>query len=365
MIWSVVQLYLISKVLVLVLLPIFLFLIYFSWVMLSMVIAKFFLVIVNRIHPPKEGYFPRDKTNLDYRFWTMRASIKKFPIWVARNFYLPWLDIAAFKLFGVKIKIGGTTALMDAWVDVEFIEIGKNVTIGQGAIILSAMVTQEFLIISKVTIGNEVVVGGYSVISPGTIIPDNVVIGAHSGTTVGQKLESNWVYWGIPARKFRKNEYGSVEDSEGEIARKTGRLKLNLTIDEVEKIERDEKRLKKRQEREEKKLVRDGKKIHKKVEKVEKKIERGELKRLKTEEKLVSLGQKAEEKERSKFSSRYMSKKMEAVEKKLEKRDKLLGKREEKLSQIENQASTPSDSENEESAGEESESEISDEKSDN
>ncbi|TFH27641.1 MAG: hypothetical protein E4G98_05975, partial [Promethearchaeota archaeon] len=257
----------------------------------------------------------------------MRACIKKFPIWIARNFYLPWLDIVAFKLFGVRVKSGGNTALMDAWVDVEFIEIGKNTTIGQGAIIMSTMVTQEFLIISKVTIGDEVVIGGYSVISPGTTIPNNVVIGAHSGTTVGQELEPNWVYWGIPARKFRKNEYGSQEESEEEVARKAGRLKLNLTIDEVELLEREEKK-------KIKKLAREEKKIQKKVVKVEKKIEKGALKRIKTEKRLETLGQKAEEKEGTRISSRIVSLQMGQTEKKLEKRDKKLEKREEKLNQI-------------------------------
>jgi len=185
-------------------LPFYLFLWYGCWVLMAIGIAAIFLQIIKWIHPPKEGYFRRDSKDKDYKYWSLRATIKKFPIWLSHNFWVPWLDLLAYKLFGMKIN--GKTALFDAWVDTEFLEIGKNVTIGQGAIVMGTMLTRDWLIIKKTVLKDNVVVGGYSVVSPGTLIEENAIIGAASHTMVGQRLESGWVYLGSPAKKFKENK---------------------------------------------------------------------------------------------------------------------------------------------------------------
>lgn len=213
---------------------------YFSWVFCAIFVAKFFLIIANLFHKPREGYFPRTKKNKDYRFWSIRAVIKKFAFFICNNFPLPWMDIIAYKIFGVKVPM--KTGLFDAWVDTEFLEIGDNCIIGQGSLVMSTMVTRDFLIIKKIEIGDNCVIGGYSVVSPGSKIPDNVVIGTHSATTVNQELEEGWVYLGVPARKYKKNDYKSHMVSELEKKRTQGELKQYLTIDEVEEMERKEKR---------------------------------------------------------------------------------------------------------------------------
>ena len=40
---------------------------------------------------------------------------------------------------------------------------------------------------------------------PGTQIENNVILAASSATTIGQKLENNWVYLGVPAKKYKRN----------------------------------------------------------------------------------------------------------------------------------------------------------------
>ncbi|MHA1821239.1 MAG: hypothetical protein ACTSU2_14980 [Promethearchaeota archaeon] len=209
---------------------------YFTWILGAVVISKIFLVIVNLIHKPREGYFPRDPKNKDYKYWNIRAVIKKYPIYIIHNFPLPWMDIIVFKMFGVKTSM--KVSLFDAWVDTEFIEIGENTIIGQGSLIMSTMLTRDFLIIKKIKIGKNCVIGGYSVLSPGTIVNDNVTLGTHSATTIEQELESNWVYLGVPARKYKRNEYKSMQESDEEIER-TSKIyvKQFLTIDDIEEIE--------------------------------------------------------------------------------------------------------------------------------
>ncbi len=185
-------------------LPFYLFSWYAVWVLMAIAIAAVFLQIIKLMHKPREGYFPRDYKNKDFRYWSLRATVKKFAIWLSHNFWLPWLDLIAFKLFGVKVK--GKMAFFDAWVDTEFIKLGKNVTIGQGSVVMGAMVTRDWLIIKETVLEDDTVVGGYSIVSPGTIIREGTVLGGGSMTMVGQELESGWVYMGLPAKKFKENK---------------------------------------------------------------------------------------------------------------------------------------------------------------
>jgi hypothetical protein len=178
---------------------------FFIFLFTSFFWAKLFLQMINWKYPPRQGIFPREKSSKDYRYWSLRAVIKKFAIWISHSSPLPWTDTLAFKLFGNKIPF--KTALFDAWVDAEFLKVGSNTLIGQGAVIMSSMVTQEFLIIKEVIIGKDCLIGAHTLVSPGTIIGDGVVLGALSSTNMNQELEAGWVYMGTPAQKFKESKF--------------------------------------------------------------------------------------------------------------------------------------------------------------
>ena len=57
-------------------------------------------------------------------------------------------------MFGVKTRI--SNSLFEGWVDTEFLEFGKNVVVGQGAIVMSSMIIGNLLIIKKTLIDDEV-----------------------------------------------------------------------------------------------------------------------------------------------------------------------------------------------------------------
>ena len=190
--------------------PIILIVVYMLFILSALFFSWLALKFVNLFHFPKEGVFPKTLKNKDYRAWIKRAVIRKFPIWLCHNVPFPWVDVLAFKVFGNHVKF--TTPLYDAWVDSEFLEIGKGTTIGQGAVIMTSMITTEFLIIKRVIIGKNCLVGGHSVISPGTILHDNVLLGALSSTQVSQELESGWVYIGSPAQKYRENKFREEDE---------------------------------------------------------------------------------------------------------------------------------------------------------
>jgi len=166
------------------------------------------LIFINLIHIPKEGIFRTEKGDTDFEFWRLRTEIKKITLWLIRNWPLPWIDVIAFRWFGIKMDF--SSHLNDSWCDAEFISFGKNVTIGQGAAIMSSMVVGNYLIIKSIRFDDYSLVGGQCTIAPGTHFGEDTVLGAVSVTTLNQKLEAGWIYGGIPARKLKLNKYADM-----------------------------------------------------------------------------------------------------------------------------------------------------------
>ncbi len=159
-------------------------------------------------------------------------------------------------MFGVKTKF--SNSLFEGWVDTEFISFGKNVVVGQGAIVQSSVIIGNLLIIKRTVIEDDVRIGSHAIVMPGTYIGRKSVLAANSITTVDQKLEDGYIYVGIPAKKFKRNYFfedglqekiGQVEDVEALRAKYE-----KIYIKRYDKISHKErKELKKEQKEEEKK----------------------------------------------------------------------------------------------------------------
>jgi carbonic anhydrase/acetyltransferase-like protein (isoleucine patch superfamily) len=180
------------------------------------VFGKLFLIILNLMHKPKQGIFKIEKGNTDYEFWRLRIQLKKLVLWVMNNNPLPWIDIWGFKWFGVQVHL--SSHMFDSWIDTEFIEIKRKVTVGQGAVVMSSMVLGKYLIIKKIKFEDYTVIGGVSNIAPGTEIGKESIIGAFSTTHYNQKLDDGWVYFGNPVSKLKRNKY--AEERNGFIHKK-------------------------------------------------------------------------------------------------------------------------------------------------
>jgi len=189
-------------------LPLLLFFFTLLFILSCFFFSKLLLIFINLIHLPKEGIFRTEKGDTDFEFWRLRTEIKKITLWLIRNWPLPWIDVIAFRWFGINMDF--SSHLNDAWCDAEFISFGKNVTVGQGAVIMSSMVVGNYLIIKKITFDDYSLVGGQSTIAPGTHFGKDTVLGAVSVTTLNQKLEDGWIYSGIPARKLKPNKYAEM-----------------------------------------------------------------------------------------------------------------------------------------------------------
>ncbi len=179
-----------------------------AYLLISLLLGKLFLITLKLLHKPREGLFKIDKGNKDYHYFCLRVVVKKFVFWIWNNFCFPWATNLAFKLLGVRTDFKST--LFDGWMDTEFIELGDNIMVGQGAVILSSMIVridnEDHLLIKKVIIGDHVVLGGHSIVAPGTIIGKGTTLGIWAVTHVGQVLEPNYIYIGQPARKYQPTQ---------------------------------------------------------------------------------------------------------------------------------------------------------------
>jgi carbonic anhydrase/acetyltransferase-like protein (isoleucine patch superfamily) len=178
---------------------------YITSILTSLIFAKILLVLVNLFYKPREGVFLRHPKDKDYKFWSMRSVIKKWPLWLSHKFPFPFMDNICLKLFGIKTKY--SNSLFEAYVDTEFIKFGKNVVVGQGSVVQSAVIVGNLFIMRKTIIDDDVVIGAHSVVMPGTYMKKKSILAGHSLTTVGQVLEEEWVYIGAPAKKYKKNVF--------------------------------------------------------------------------------------------------------------------------------------------------------------
>ncbi|MFW9901903.1 MAG: hypothetical protein ACFFDY_11585 [Candidatus Thorarchaeota archaeon] len=156
------------------------------------------------MHKPREGVFLRNKSDKDYCYWSLRAVVRKWPTWLARQFFLPFFEILILRMLGVKCSF--SNSLYEGWIDCEFIELGKNVKIGQGSFITSNIIIQDKLILKKVSIKDNVIIGAHSIVLPGTIIESNTILDLLTITAINQKLEKNATYSGYPARKMKTED---------------------------------------------------------------------------------------------------------------------------------------------------------------
>ena len=219
------------------LIPVWLFILYFIFVFGLAAFTRAILVIINMVHKPKEGVFKAEEGNRDFEFWRLRTELKMLALWFMNKGPLPWIVPWGFRWFGVRIDF--SSHLQDAWVDVDFIEFGRKVTTGQGAVVMSSMIVGQYLIVKRIIIDDYAVVGGVSNVSPGTIIKKDTVLGAFSSTNINQILDKGWIYFGIPAIKLKPNKY--AEERQGKITRKDVdrqekyEVPLEINIDEDKK----------------------------------------------------------------------------------------------------------------------------------
>ena len=92
------------------------------------------------------------------------------------------------------------------------VSIGDDVAVGQGRKIIAysnhyecGKKVTETKFTADIVIKNNVFIGANCTVLPGTIINDNIVIGA--GSIIKGELETNSIYAGVPCRKIKSGWY--------------------------------------------------------------------------------------------------------------------------------------------------------------
>ena len=190
--------------------------------------------LLNKLSQPKEGIFERGSKDWNYmhrRFWTAF-----FPIWLARALPLPWLDIIAYRFFGV--RVGRSVVLYEGYIDPLFVEIGDFTMTSLNICIFSHLIYQDKVHIKKVKIGNACVVGPHTIISPGTVMEDFAVLGVNSYTKINQNLKGNLIHVGtpvsmtLPIQSVEESQQKAVKVKEGPENSKEKQNGTNLNLKE-------------------------------------------------------------------------------------------------------------------------------------
>jgi len=213
-----------------------------TYLLTSLVLGKLCLIILKLIHKPKEGIFRATKSDRDFSFFCLRVITKKFIFWIWNNFCFPWVSNFAFKKCDMRADFKST--MFDGWSDVEFIEFGNNIMIGQGAQICSSIIIRinniDYLLIKKVIIGDHVVLGGNSIVAPGTIVGKGTTLGVWTVTYINQILDPDYIYIGKPARKYQPTQK-AIEETKKEATRKIIDTGEKIPFDTSKFIKKDRK----------------------------------------------------------------------------------------------------------------------------
>jgi acetyltransferase-like isoleucine patch superfamily enzyme len=187
-----------SNWLYLILLPFNIYGNFFLFALIAGFLAWIDLKILRFIEPPKEGIFPLD--GREFKYYCRRFRICYYAIYIFRALPLPWADMVAFKMFGV--KVGKNVVLYDAWMDSEFIEVGDFVMLSLNSALISHCIYQNKFLVRKVIIKKNAIVGAESVVAPGTIFEEGAILGGNATTLIGQHLEAYATHVGNPISRI-------------------------------------------------------------------------------------------------------------------------------------------------------------------
>ena len=123
-----------------------------------------------------------------------RKIIEIFPVGRIKIFYYRLIG----SIIGINSLIGGV--IKDPCITI----FGNNVTMGEYSIIYGHIHNYKDgkIIIKEVKIGNNCIIGAGSIIMPGSVLQDDVILAAGAVVTQNQILEKGKTYGGIPAKEI-------------------------------------------------------------------------------------------------------------------------------------------------------------------
>lgn len=115
------------------------------------------------------------------------------------------LRIRFLKLVGLKMGKSSVLTGSELIHDPYLVEIGEQTLIG-GWSQITGHLGEKKLIVKKVKIGNNCLIGGKSFVMPGVVVEDNVTVALNSVVLKDSHLKKNGIYAGTPVKQIGENK---------------------------------------------------------------------------------------------------------------------------------------------------------------
>jgi len=188
-------------------LPGFLLLLYYLYLVLLIEFTAYWARRWNNKSPPKQGVFKRVLDDLNseegkmMKYYHKRGFIIKYPMWITSKSPFPWLVNRALRKIGHN-KIGKNVIYCDAFVGLEFTDLGDNVFFYPTSALSSHAVNTIF---GKITM-MEIKLGKNTTFYPGVIAGPNAVAEDDNVIFPNTVLHKNWR--GKPEKRYYQGSPG-------------------------------------------------------------------------------------------------------------------------------------------------------------
>lgn len=167
------------------------------------------LQLLRWVFPFKEGrYSFKEHPWVCYR-WSLHGflCIMNLFLHFQNGLISPPLRRFFSQLLGAKIKSGqGLLSMSGLFQDPYMLQVGRGSVICHDALILGHAITQNELILSRVDVGDNVVIDARSLIMPGVTLGAGARVAPLSLVTTGTKIPPGETWFGVPARKIAEGQ---------------------------------------------------------------------------------------------------------------------------------------------------------------
>lgn len=177
-----------------VLLSAALVLITYAWAFLIYrLYLRFFPLQLGELEP---GSKAEDRANINVLFYLVLFNL------LIRTNFLP-VPLTRIIYLALGAKLGRNTYSAGAILDPPLTRIGDNSIVGHGAVLFAHAIEQGRFALDPIQIGHDVTIGAGAIVMSGTTIGDGAVICAGAVLTKGEAVGAGEVWGGVPAKMIR------------------------------------------------------------------------------------------------------------------------------------------------------------------
>ena len=219
--------------------PLVLIVFYLSHLFFLGVFTRILWRYTERKSPTKDGIIPRDIPSRTADYYHYRSFMIKYGKNTFMKGIFPWLANWFFNFVGAGVIDKGTT-FEESVLNDRNIVVGKNCYFGVNSTLCTHVVEGIFgnIIYFKITVGENVTLGGFNQIGPGAELKENSYLLPMGAATKFNKTKGNNFYFGMPLRRiFKKKTMEYLKITEEDLIR-AEELRIKQ---EKEKLERENK----------------------------------------------------------------------------------------------------------------------------